>query len=238
MKNIMLKSLYVIGLTILLLGIPLSGRFVANSFDLSRLDPDGSFLWISIHHITQAIVALIIIFVITRFKTLDFGFSLGNKEAGIKGLKAFMLFFSLYVLGAYLSTIFTGFQPFQFPLTSRNIIGYLGFQLLLSGPSEEIIFRALSITLFSLIINKTVWKDRISITNIYAAVIFGLAHVYIGFDPFQLSYSLFQVIYAMVLGYFYGMVYIKSKSVIYPMLMHSFSNVLMVGVTIILSFIL
>jgi membrane protease YdiL (CAAX protease family) len=73
---------------------------------------------------------------------------------------------------------------------------------------------------------------------VYAAFIFGIAHIYIGFDPLDISYSLFQVIYAMVLGYAYGMVYIRSRSVIYPMIMHSFSNVLMVGVTIILSFIL
>jgi hypothetical protein len=32
---------------------------------------------------------------------------------------------------------------YAFPLDKRNVIGKLGFQLLLTGPAEEVVYRAL-----------------------------------------------------------------------------------------------
>ncbi len=145
----------------------------------------------------------------------------------------------IYTVGAFGSMILMGgFQPFQYPLTGLNITGYLGFQLLLSGPSEELIFRAFAITIFAFLITDKRLNKHISYANLFAAIIFGLAHVYIRFSPFEINYTVFQVVYATVLGYFYGDCYEKSKSVIYPMIMHSFTNVVMIGLTVILSFIL
>jgi len=233
------KVLFGIILTIILLGAPIIGRLGANLFDFSNLDPDGSFLWISVHHIIQAVVILILIFISIKVFSLDFNLGLGNKEVGVKYLKRFMFFFMIYTVGAFGSMILMGgFQPFQYPLTGLNITGYLGFQLLLSGPSEELIFRAFAITIFAFLITDKRLNKHISYANLFAAIIFGLAHVYIRFSPFEVSYTVFQVVYAMVLGYFYGDCYEKSKSVIYPMIMHSFTNVVMIGLTVILSFIL
>ncbi|PKK98973.1 MAG: hypothetical protein CVV57_03975 [Tenericutes bacterium HGW-Tenericutes-2] len=233
------KVLFGIILTIILLGAPIIGRLGANLFDFSNLDPDGSFLWISVHHIIQAVVILILIFISIKVFSLDFNLGLGNKEVGIKYLKRFMFFFMIYTVGAFGSMILMGgFQPFQYPLTGLNITGYLGFQLLLSGPSEELIFRAFAITIFAFLITDKRLNKHISYANLFAAIIFGLAHVYIRFSPFEINYTVFQVVYATVLGYFYGDCYEKSKSVIYPMIMHSFTNVVMIGLTVILSFIL
>ncbi len=123
----------------------------------------------------------------------------------------------------------------------RNIAGQLGFQLLLSGPSEELIFRAFAITMLALSANGvvvgkpifTVLGGDLSVANLIAAVIFGLAHVRFSFAPFSMSYSTFQVIYATVLGLFYCVCYERSKSMIYPMLMHSISNVVAVSVSVV-----
>jgi uncharacterized protein len=239
MKKYVIKTGLVVLLSLALLGLPKFGRLIANLFNLSKIDPDGAFMWISIHHIAQAALFLLIMFLFSRFKSIDFKLGIGDPKIGFAGVKKFMLFFSLYTLGAFLSIVFAGgFERFQYPLNARNIIGYLGFQLLLSGPSEEIIFRAFAITMFGLIFSKRIFKGKISIANIYAAIIFGLAHIYFAFSPWEISYSIFQVFYAMALGIFYGDVYEKSGSVIYPMMMHSFSNVLMIGVTVILSYIL
>ena len=233
------KALLIIILTVILLGAPILGRLGANLFDFSKIDPDSSFMWISIHHIIQGIVILILIFISHKLLSFDFKLGLGNKEVGIKYLKRFMFFFMIYTVGAFLSMIIlNGFQQFQYPLTGINIAGYLGFQLLLSGPSEELIFRAFAITIFTLLITEKRINKHISYANLFAAIIFGLAHVYIAFSPFELSYTIFQVVYATVLGYFYGDCYEKSRSVIYPMIMHSFTNVMMIGITVILSFIL
>ena len=45
-------------LTLILLISPRIGSFVANLFDYSAIDPDGAFMWISIHHIVQALVIM------------------------------------------------------------------------------------------------------------------------------------------------------------------------------------
>jgi len=239
MKRNILKVCYIILLSIILLGAPRIARLIANLFNTSVLDPDRSFLWISIRHIAQVLIILLIIYVISRFKKIDFHLGFGNKEIGFSYLKKFMLFFTIYAIGAFLVIIFTGgFQSFPYPLVLRNIAGYLGFQLLLSGPSEEIIFRAFAISMFGLVFSKRLFKGKISAANLYAAIIFGIAHIYIAFSPFEISYSVMQVLLSIGLGIFYGDCYEKSKSVIYPIIMHSFTNVLMVSMTIILSFIL
>jgi membrane protease YdiL (CAAX protease family) len=235
--------LLLLALSITLLGAPRIGRLVANlvgnNFDISIIDPDGAFFWMTIRHTVQALVILVFILVLNKTKGITFGLGLGNKEVGIKSLKKFMLFFSIYTFFAFLSVILLGnFQPFHHDLTPINIAGYLGFQLFMSGPSEELIFRAFAMTIAGMLIPQRLLKNRVSLANIYAAIIFGIAHMAIVFFPFSISYSPFQVVYAMVLGIFYGDVYEKSQSFVYPMIMHSFTNVLMMGTTIILSFIL
>ena len=237
--NIVKKIIWLVFLSILLLGIPKISGLIASLFTYKTIDPDGAYVWISIHHIIQSIIFIIIIIVINKFKEIDYGFSWGNKKEGKKYVALFMKFFTIYTIGAYTSLILTNsFEKFSYPLTINNILGQLSFQLFLSGPSEEFIFRGFAITMISILVKGRIFKNRISWANIIAALVFGLAHVGFSFFPLQINYSLFQVIYAIVLGLFYGDCYEKTNSLIYPMIMHSFTNVLMVGSTIILSIII
>jgi membrane protease YdiL (CAAX protease family) len=235
----LLKVTYLLLLITILFVSNLIGRWGANLFDYTIFDPDGAFLWISVHHIVQAIFIIILIVVVQKLLNINFNLGMGNQKIGFGYLKKFMFFFGIYTVGAFLSMIIFGaLQPFQYALTGKNIAGYLSFQLLLSGPSEEIIYRAFAITMFGFLITSKRINRHISYANVFAAIFFGIAHISFSFNPFAVSYSLFQVVYAMVLGYFYGDCYEKSKSVIYPMIMHSFTNVVMVGLTVILSFFL
>jgi membrane protease YdiL (CAAX protease family) len=236
--NKFIKILSFILLAIFLLIVPKLGTFIANLFDYSLIDPDNAFMWISIHHMVQALVVLIVIIIINKVFKIDFNLGFGNKKIGVTYLKRFMLYFSIYTLVAFLISFLLGnLQSFQYPLSPRNIGGYMSFQLFLSGPSEELIFRAFAITMFAILMTNRRIDKRLTYANLFAAIIFGIAHIQISFNPFSISYILPQVFLAIGLGYFYGDCYEKSKSVIYPMLMHSFSNVLMMGITIILSFI-
>ena len=92
------------------------------------------------------------------------------------------------------------------------------------------LFRSLSV-----FISKRLFKNRVSLANIIVAIIFGLAHIAIIWSPFELRYSLVQVIYAIILGLVYGDCFEKTGSVLYPMALHSISNVISVGVTIIIT---
>ena len=239
MNNILKKVLWVLFLGLLLLGVPRLSGMLASLFDFQRIDPDGAYAWISLHHIIQALIFIIIIFIINKFRNINFGFNWGNKEIGKKYVMWFFIIFGIGSLVSHILLILTdSFQHFGYPLTASNIIGQLGFQLLLSGPSEELIFRAFAITMLGLMLKGRFYKRKLSSANIIAAVIFGLAHVGISFVPFELRYDLFQVILAVILGLFYGDCYEKTNSMYYPMIMHSMSNVIMVGYTIIATIIL
>jgi len=237
--KLFVKILLILLLSLVLLIAPRIGGWVAGLFSYQSIDPDGAFMWISVHHIVQALFILLLMFVLVKVTKIKFGLGFGNKVEGIKYLKRFMLVFTVYVVIAFTITILSGgFKPFGYPLNARNITGYLGFQLLLSGPAEEIVFRAFAISVFAYFISDKRLNKHISYAVLFAAISFGIAHIGFSFNPFTISYSLFQVGYAMVLGYFYGDCYEKSGSVIYPMIMHSFTNVVMIGLTILLSFII
>jgi uncharacterized protein len=87
-------------------------------------------------------------------------------------------------------------------------------------------------------VSNKVFGGALTMPNLIAAVIFGLAHVGITLAPLSFSYNTFQLIYAVFLGLFYGVCYERSKSMIYPMIMHSLTNVVAVGITILASFLL
>jgi membrane protease YdiL (CAAX protease family) len=72
-------------------------------------------------------------------------------------------------------------------------------------------------------------KWDISVATILAAVFFAIAHIKWTVSPFTISADPLQLVYCLILGTVYGIVYQKTESVLYPMLMHSFTNVIAVG---------
>jgi membrane protease YdiL (CAAX protease family) len=211
------------------------GGFIADSFSYNQIDEFDIFAWNFIHHIVQMLIALAVIWVIAKLIHLDFGFRLGNVRLGIKHTAIFTVIILIYVLTTY----FIGYSGdsihvYHYPLDIKNVAGTLGFQLLLSGTSEEILFRALPITLlvygFGASRNIRIWKLRIPFETIIAAFLFSIAHISWRVNPFSISVDWFQMVYALILGIFYGVAYQQSKSIIYSMAMHSISNVLMVGI--------
>jgi uncharacterized protein len=248
------QVLWVLFLTVLLLGVPrLAGAF-ADLFDYTAVDPDGAFAWFSVHHIVQALVFLIAMLVISKVSAVRYGFGWGDRKVGWFYVRLFVLIFTAYVVvSRIIIFVLSGSLPvFPYPLTAQNIIGQLGFQLLLSGPSEELIFRAFAITMFGLVVKSTVFGGetgigkaivtmfggKISVANLIAAIIFGLAHVRFTFAPFSASFETGQVIVSVILGLLYGVCYQRSNSMIYPMIMHSFGNVVVVSVSIVTAFII
>ena len=248
LSRLVKQVLWVLFLAVLLLGVPRLAGLFADQFNYSTIDPDGAFAWISVHHIAQAVVFLVLMLVISNLTNIRFGFTWGDSSVGLFYVRLFALVFTGYAVVSLIMAVAIGtFQPPPFPLTERNIAGQLGFQLLLSGPSEELIFRAFAITMLALMVKgalfrgeqgvsraiKTVFGKELSYANIIAAIIFGLAHVRFAFAPFTLSFHTFQVIYAAILGLFYGVCYERSGSMYYPMMMHSITNVVAVAVSVI-----
>ena len=202
------------------------GFLISQLFDYSAIDPDNLFAQVSVHHIIQMLCALVLIFIIWKVKKTE-GFNLrphldfrGIKDTVIFCLAITVYYFAVYIIGSFTNTINT----YDYALNAVNVSGTLGFQLLLSGPSEEILFRSLPITVLLSVLDPDSKRDR-AIAVIGAAALFGIAHI----NVFTFQVPWFQVCYAFVLGIFYGYTFIRSRSVIYPMIMHSMSNVISVG---------
>lgn len=229
--------LWVIFLSLLLLVVPRLSGLIVSLVNYQAIDPDGAYAWISVHHIVMAVIFILIIMFIRLTKPLEFGFGWGNKEIGKKYVKSFTIIFGVGSLVSHFIMILTNtFQQFPYPLTATNIIGQLSFQLLLSGTAEELVFRAFAMTMLALVIKGRVFNGKVSIANIIAAIIFGVAHVGFSFAPFSVSYIPSQVILAIVLGLFYGDCCEKSKSMYYPMMMHGISNVIMVSIAVVATY--
>ena len=233
MKNIKVKKTVYIVLVILGLFIAQTfasklGGFIADSIQYEVIDKDGTFMSISVHHIIQMIVALVLIFVISKKSDLEFWLKPRLNKSGILYTTIFDIVILMYVLISYivgysLNTI----VPYAYELNISNVLGTLGFQLFLSGTSEEILFRALPITVLGGVIGQD--KKGYAFIIVIASVLFSAAHIQWTLFPVSLNFSWFQLIYAFILGIAYGLTYVKSESIIYPMIMHGLSNFFMVG---------
>lgn len=205
------------------------GIIIAQLFDYSRIDPNNTFAYISVHHIVQMILAIATIYAAYKLLYLNFNLRWSFSKIGIKYTVIFTIIIFAYVLFSYIIGYkMNSISQYDYPLNAANILGTLGFQLLLSGPSEEILFRALPIPILLYF-----WLPNGSKSPrapiICSALLFSLAHINWTLFPFSLQINWFKLIYAFILGLIYGITYIKSESIVYPMIMHSISNVLMVG---------
>lgn len=198
--------------------------YISFRFNYSSIDKDGLFLQVSVHHIFQMIFALITILVLYKFKGLD-GFKLIPKydKKGIKYTAVFCALILAYYLIVYIIGYFTqSIGTYNYELNRVNVIGTLGFQLLLSGPSEEILFRSLPVVLYQHTLKSDKKSDQ-ALTVVLSSLLFAAAHVNVN------NFSWIQVCYAFVLGLVFGYTFIRSESVVYPMVIHSISNVISVG---------
>jgi membrane protease YdiL (CAAX protease family) len=208
------------------------GHFFANMFSYQQIDPYDIFAGISIHHAIQMIITLIAIILLSKLLQIDFYVKLGDVSKGIKCLTLFTAVFAVISVALHILMYVNDQLPmYDFPLERRNILGTLGFQLFLSGSSEEIVFRAFPITMLIYAFgNSNSIKGKITLEVILASVLFSFAHINWSLSPFVFDVDFFRIFYAFVLGIIQGVVYQRSKSILYPILMHSFSNALMVGV--------
>lgn len=195
-------------------------------FDYSVIDKDGVFMALSVHHITIFVSTLIIISVLHKLRDLDFKLKPKMDKVGVKYTALYctailVYYIFVYIIGAVTNSV----GVYDHELNAVNVIGTLGFQFLLTGPAEELLFRALPIVCLSSLCGKNSRNTDIVIL-ILTSILFAVAHI-----NFNASFSSqwFGILYAFINGVAYGFVFLRSESVIYPMIMHSTSNLISVG---------
>lgn len=209
---------------------------------LRALDPDGSFLYISLHHIWQAAFALLAILFLARLLRIplaEFGFNLHGWRYAVRLVLLFSLFW--FLVQGSIGALMVGFgdtsAAFHFPLTARNFGGYFAFQILLSGTSEELLFRALVMTPLLMVGKKggLTEKSNTLLAGGIATLIFMLAHINIAFNPLRVThFNVLQQLTVLTFGAFYAFLFIKTRSLLGPLLAHNLLNAVIVTVGLVL----
>ncbi|MGH6993661.1 MAG: lysostaphin resistance A-like protein, partial [Caulobacteraceae bacterium] len=108
--------------------------------------------------------------------------------------------------------------------TMANMAGWLSFETLYVGPTEEVLFRALLVTWLAAALPVKVRLGRVdlSLGGIVAALIFALSHWGYGNAPAALALA--QQVYAFGLGLLYAYCFEKSGSLLAPIVAHNLSD--------------
>ncbi|HHY81990.1 MAG TPA: CPBP family intramembrane metalloprotease [Clostridiales bacterium] len=231
-KKVLLYVAVVLMLLIFQKVLGIAGSNIADMFSYVKLDPYNAYAWNFVHHTAILLFALIAILILSKLFKVNFGMGFGDSKTGIKFVVIYIAIFTVITPVVHILMMINNSLPvYAFPLNKNNIIGTLCFSLFLSGPAEEILYRALPITILMQVFGKRIdVKWNITLETIIASLLFAFAHMKWSLFPFsikEMNYS--QFLYAFMQGIISGKAYQDSRSVIYPMIMHSFSNVLMVG---------
>lgn len=209
---------------------------------LRAFDPDGSFLYITLHHLCQGLFSLLVILIMARMfriPLVDFGFNLNNWRYTVRLVLLFSLFWFFLQggIGALMMVFGDSTAAFPFPLTVWNFGGYFAFQILLSGTSEEILFRALVMTpLLTYGKNSGLAeKPNALLAGGIATLIFMLAHINIALDPLRVThFSILQQLTVLTFGAFYTFLFVKTRSILGPILAHNLLNAVIVTIGLML----
>lgn len=209
---------------------------------LRAFDPDGAFLYISLHHIWQGLFALLAILILARafrMSLKDFGFNVNEWRYAVRLVLLFSLGWLLVQgsIGTLMMIFGDGSAAFHFPLTARNFGGYVAFQILLSGTSEEVLFRALVMTPLLAYGARAglAEKPNALLAGGIATLIFMLAHITIAFEPLRVThFNLLQQLTVFTFGSFYAFLFVRTRSLVGPILAHNLLNAIIVTVGLIL----
>ncbi len=183
--------------------------------------------------IVNAIFGFIIIFFVGigfKIPLKGFGFNMLNYKLSIKATIIFLsVFIPLYVFFGTIAAKHNLFSyTFSFPLNAYNFMFYSFFELFVSG-LEEIYFRSFLITIF-LVLWHPIFKSKrgLEIAAITAStLIFALRHVGMTMLPFTITYLVpLQILVVVVMGFSFGYIFVKSKSLLGGYLAHGISNFL------------
>lgn len=252
-KQFMLNVLYVLGFGI---GFTFITESISKfSFHLASLvypstpymsiDPYGLYWYISLHHIFQLLLSggLILFLSYTFKKRFDFFLRIPNKiKKSIQISLYFVLAWMIIQFGVGYALVSNGMvdSTFSYPLNASTLVGQYLFQIVLSGTSEELMYRALIIGILNAYLIKTSLSTSNKVILIYLLnlIPFILGHIPYQLNPFIVySPNMLQMLTVFTLGSIYTYLLFKFDSIIPPMIVHGLMNVVIISSGFILSMI-
>jgi uncharacterized protein len=212
------------------IGVPYLAAYLAifASKVLHTPSPHGPTLpWLYMHHALQALIALIAIAIVKRFVPGDYGLHWPRGKTYIRpAILGGALFGVIMTLVDYAPQLIAHTKPDPgYALTPSNAFGWLFFEGVYVGPTEEIPFRALLVTYLAATMpgKLRIRGFEMNWAGVIAALIFALLHA-TNFDVRAWPIALGQQVYAFMLGVLYAYWLEKSKSVVAPSIGHNVSD--------------
>ncbi|MBY9078762.1 CPBP family intramembrane metalloprotease [Paenibacillus sp. HN-1] len=166
-------------------------------------------------------------------KTLkELGFNLHNLKSGVRYICTFLLIFPLIqAIAWFIIYKWMGMDALTGGVSNESIVYAIQDILvygLLPGVGEEPLFRVFVIQFLLLTAFKEQdLSDRSTMVWVVliSAICFSYGHIYIvSWSPFTVTYSAIQLLTAFVLGIFYAVTYIRTKSILTAVVCHNYSD--------------
>jgi membrane protease YdiL (CAAX protease family) len=191
--------------------------------------PHGPMLWyLYLHHAFQLLFGLIGIAVVKKYVPADYGLHMppGPTYFGAALLWG-VAFGVIMTLSDYAPNLLAHTTPtLDYKLTTTNVVGWLGFEGIFVGPSEEVPFRALLVTYLAATMPGRLRLGRFEMNwaGIIVAIMFALLHS-TNFATRPFAEALGQQLYAFALGVLYAYWLEKSRSIVAPIIGHNAGDV-------------
>lgn len=162
----------------------------------------------------------------------DIGFNLRIARSDLKIILGFVFGYTMFVIVCWLLIYHSwGLDPLIDEIQDRPvgfIVKDILFFGLLPGPGEEPFFRIFVIQFLCMVTFKGEdsgnRKTRVWIVLI-SALLFVYGHIYIvSWSPFTVQYNGMTLLAALVLGIFYAVIYLRTKSIAIPIICHNYSD--------------
>jgi len=184
--------------------------------------------WIALYanHLAMLLTALVLISVLSRGLFSEYGLRWPKPKSYLGAALAWGAFFGiLMTMVDYYPQLLARVVPERLVLTPLNIAGWLLFQGIFVGITEEVLFRGL---LMTFLMKRTsgyvrVLKYEMHVAGVILALLFGLAHINNFWqEPFWSAAG--QQFYAIALGILYAYWYEKSGSLLASIAGHNASD--------------
>jgi len=209
------------------------------AFRLRGMEQVMAMPWIALYanHLVQLLVALSLIAWLSkgRFATYGLQWPKGKSYVSV-AIGWGILFGVVMTIVDYLPQILAHSAPVDLALNAKNIVGWLSFEGILVGISEEIPFRGLPQTF---LMNRISGRVRflsfdMHIAGVILAFLFALLHATsFASQPFWAAFG--QQLYAFALGILYAYWYEKSGSLLASIIGHNVSDVVEYGLLFVMA---
>lgn len=240
-KGVIIKSTWVIILLFILYSIQHLVNFLSYDyrgpssslvkvFSVIGIDEDVTrfILW----DLFQVAITLIACKLFFKKTLKELGFNFHNLTSGIRYICTFLLIFPLILAIAWFIIYqWIGVDVLTGGVSDESIVYVIQDILvygLLPGVGEEPLFRVFVIQFLLLTAFKEQdLSDRSTMiwVVLISAACFSYGHIYIvSWSPFTVTYNAIQLFTALVLGIFYAVTYIRTKSILTAVVCHNYSD--------------